>query len=82
MLAKNIVKFILRVISGKFIKFKLIYLAELCSTLRASLLLRKLVKVKFDGFDWIYRWKNSAAVSSTYFYNPCFNNSDLDLFFF
>ena len=82
MLAKNIVKFILRVISGKFIKFKLIYLAELCSTLRASLLLKKLVKVKFDGFDWIYKWKNSAAVSSKYFYNPCFNNSDLDLFFF
>ena len=82
MLVKNIVKFLLRIISGKLIKLKLLYLAELCSTFRASMLLGKLVKVKFDGIDWIYRWRNSAAVSSVYFYNPCFNNSDLDLFFF
>ena len=42
----------------------------------------KFVKVKFDGLDWIYVWKNSAAVSSVCFYNPCLNYSDLDLFLF
>ena len=61
MLLKKIVKFLLRIISEKLIKFKLIYLAELCSTLRTSILLGKFVKVKFDGSDWIYKWNNSAT---------------------
>jgi len=82
MLIIKIVKFLLRIITALFIKLRLFYLAELSSSLRASILLRKFVKVKFDGLDWIYKWKNSAAVSFVYFYNPCLNYSDLDLFFF
>lgn len=46
------------------------------------MLMRKFVKIKFDGLDWIYTWKNSAAVSSVCFYNPQLNYSDLELFFY
>ena len=79
---KKIIQVFLRIISEKFFKLKLIYLAEFFSMLRASILMGKFVKVKFDGLDWIYVWKNSAAVSSVCFYNPCLNYSDLDLFLF
>ena len=82
MLLKKIFQFLLRIISEKFIKLKLIYLAEFFSMLRASILMGRFVKVKFDGLDWIYLWKNSAAVSSVCFYNPRLNYSDLDLFFY
>ena len=82
MLLKKILQFLLRKISEQFFKLKLIYLAEFFSMLRASMLMGKFVKVKFDGLDWIYTWKNSAAVSSVSFYNPQLNYSDLDLFLF
>ena len=82
MLFKKILQFLLRKISEKFFKLKLIYLAEFFSMLRASILMGKFVKVNFDGLDWIYIWKNSAAVSSVSFYNPQLNYSDLDLFLF
>ena len=73
---------ILRIISQFFIKIKLFFIANLFSSIRASLLLKKFVKVKFDGQDWIYKWNNSAAVSSVCYYNPVNNYSDLDLFFY
>jgi len=68
--------------SEKLFKFKLFYIAGLLSSIRASLLLRKITKVKYDGEDWIYKWNGSAAVSSVCYYNPCLNYSDSDLFFF
>ncbi len=73
---------ILRIISQFFIKIKLFFIANLFSSIRASLLLKKFVKVKFDGQDWIYKWNNSASVSSVCYYNPVNNYSDLDLFFY
>ena len=73
---------ILRIISQFFIKVKLYIISNLLSSIRASILLKKIVKVKFDGQDWIYKWNNSAAVSSVCYYNPMNNYSDLDLFFY
>ncbi len=73
---------ILRIISQFFIKIKFFFIANLFSSIRASLLLKKFVKVKFDGQDWIYKWNSSAAVSSVCYYNPVNNYSDLDLFFY
>ena len=73
---------ILRIISQFFIKIKLFFIANLFSSIRASILLKKFVKVKFDGQDWIYKWNNSAAVSSVCYYNPVNNYSDTDLFFY
>lgn len=78
----KIVKFLLRIVSQLFIKLKLIYLAKFFSSIRASLLIKKFVNVSFDGEDWIYKWNTSAAVSSVNYYDPNFNYSDLDLFFF
>ena len=78
----KILRFLLRIVSTQLFNLKLIYLSEFFSSLRATILLGKFVKVKYDGQDWIYTWDNSAAVSSNCFYNPCMNNSDLDLFFF
>lgn len=78
----KILKFILRIVSVKLFNLKLIYLSEFFSSLRATILFGKFVKVKYDGQDWIYIWNDSAAVSSNCFYNPCMNYSDLDLFFF
>ena len=77
----KILRFLLRIVSTQLFNLKLIYLSEFFSSLRATILLGKFVKVKYDGQDWIYTWDNSAAVSSNCFYNPCMNNSDLDLFF-
>ena len=73
---------ILRIISQFFIKIKLYFISNLLSTIRATILLKKFVKVKFDGQDWIYKWNDSAAVSSACYYNPMSNYSDLDLFFY
>ena len=78
----KIIKFLLRIVSQLFIKLKLIYLAKFFSSIRASLLIKKFVNVSFDGEDWIYKWNKSAAVSSVNYYDPNFNYSDLDLFFF
>ena len=73
---------ILRIISQFFIKIKLFFIGNLFSSIRASILLKKFVKVKFDGQDWIYKWNDSAAVSSACYYNPVNNYSDTDLFFY
>ena len=78
----KIIKVFLRIFSQILIKFNFFNLAQYISSIRASLLIRKNVKVSFDGEDWIYKWENSGAVSSTCYYDPNFNYSDLDLFFY
>ena len=78
----KIIKFTLRILSQVFIKFKLLNLAKIFSSIRASILLKKSVNVYFDGEDWIYKWNKSAAVSSVSYYDPNYNYIDLDLFFF
>ena len=78
----KIITVILRIISKFFIRIKLYLIANLFSSVRASILLKKFVKVKFDGQDWIYKWNSSAAVSSVCYYNPVSNYSDTDLFFY
>tara|TARA_B100000963_G_C22571716_1_gene646412 strand:+ start:400 stop:1239 length:840 start_codon:yes stop_codon:yes gene_type:complete len=78
----KITKVTLRILSQVLIKFKLLNLAKILSSIRASILLKKSVNVYFDGEDWIYKWNKSAAVSSVSYYDPNFNYIDLDLFFF
>ena len=78
----KIIKFTLRILSQALIKFKLLKLAKIFASIRASILLKKSVDVYFDGEDWVYKWNNSAAVSSVSYYDPNFNYIDLDLFFF
>ena len=78
----KITKVTLRILSQVLIKFKLLNLAKILSSIRASILLKKSVNVYFDGEDWIYKLNKSAAVSSVNYYDPNFNYFDLDLFFF
>jgi len=78
----KIIKFTLRILSQVLIKFNLLNLAKIFSSIRASILLKKNVNVHFDGEDWIYKWNKSASVSSVSYYDPNFNYIDLDLFFF
>ena len=78
----KIIKFTLRILSQVLIKFKLLKLAKIFASIRASILLKKSVDVYFDGEDWVYKWNNSAAVNSVSYYDPNFNYIDLDLFFF
>ena len=44
--------------------------------------MKKLVRVSYDGKDWSNKWNNTAAIRSVCYYDPNFNYSDLDLFFF
>jgi len=78
----KITKVLLRIIAQILVKFNFLYLAIFISSLRASLLIKKSVIISNDGKDWIYKWNSTAAVSSVCYYDPNFNYSDLDLFFF
>ena len=57
----KIIKFTLRILSQVLIKFKLLKLAKIFSSIRASILLKKSVNVYFDGEDWIYKWNKSTS---------------------
>ncbi len=78
----KIIKVLLRIIAQILVKFNFFFFAKFISSIRASLLMKKLVRVSYDGKDWIYKWNNTAAISSICYYDPNFNYSDLDLFFF
>jgi FkbM family methyltransferase len=78
----KITKVLLRIIAQILVKFNFLYFAIFISSLRASLLMKKSVIISNDGKDWIYKWNSTAAVSSVCYYDPNFNYSDLDLFFF
>jgi FkbM family methyltransferase len=64
------------------LKYRLNIIAIAVASLLASLKLRQLVHVRWDGVDWLYTWKNNGAVDSKPTYNPKRNAADLDLFFF
>jgi len=64
------------------LRCRLTILSTAIASLIASLKLRQLVRVQWDGVDWLYTWQNNGAVDSTPTYNPKRNTADLDLFFF